>query len=187
MISILTRITHFTITSIFGLFQFLLILLMGILAGIALALPWLLRFICLGIFLAGIYSGMETIQFMYSRFSPALPVFALQFALILAANGFIIFMLQHKASYFWGSSILIGSLLIGASHAAHALPIENKYALFLVQVLPATAMTALWLHEAVRLRKIFKTVRTTTYLTKGNDRHESDENQSERRDLEPAE
>ena len=89
MLTIISTLLTFVIKAFIYLLEFLVIVILGIVGAILYALPWMLRVAALLLWLGGAYLGFNSIQLIYSPFSPTIPVIALQFAIILISIGWI--------------------------------------------------------------------------------------------------
>jgi hypothetical protein len=65
------------------LLQFLAQLLMGIVAAILYALPWLFRAVSIVVWFASLFVCIQTIDVIYAPFSDDIPLFALQFGVVM--------------------------------------------------------------------------------------------------------
>jgi hypothetical protein len=172
--------------ALLALTDFLLSLFLGGIAAILLVLPWLLRLMAVLVWLTAAFIGIETINIIYAPYSPAIPLIALQFAVILASVAWIAYLLNRNARFLWGGmaagGLVIGGMALGAAWMAE----HWKYASLFFRVLPPALFSVLLIHETVRLRALRQMGKLTRPFRKANDRHESDEDPPlERRDCQP--
>ncbi len=80
--------------------EFLTAMILGVLFAILFALPWILRAASVLIWLGGDYLGISSIQAIYAPISPAMPVIALQFAVILMSVGWLLIVLSKNPHWF---------------------------------------------------------------------------------------
>ena len=133
---------------------FFTILVLGIVAALLYALPWLLRAVAVVGWLIADYVGITTVQAIYAPFSPALPVLALQFAVITTMVAWTGATLQQDPKRVWGNLAAGGVVLGSFSMLANWLVIHWQYADLFFGVLPPALFSALLLFETVQLRSI---------------------------------
>ena len=169
--------------TLLALTDFLLSISLGGIEAILLALPWLLRIMAVLVWLTAAFIGIETVNDIYAPYSPAIPVIALQFAVILASVAWLAILLNRNARFLWGG-MAAGGLVIGGISLGAAWILEHwSYANLFFRVLPPALFSVLLIHETVRLRALRQTGKLTNPFRKANDRHESDEHPAlERRD-----
>jgi hypothetical protein len=169
--------------TLLALTDFLLSISLGGIEAILLALPWLLRIMAVLVWLAAAFIGIETVNDIYAPYSPAIPVIALQFAVILASVAWLAILLNRNARFLWGG-MAAGGLVIGGISLGAAWVLEHwRYANLFFRVLPPALFSVLLIHETVRLRALRQKGKLTNPFRKANDRHESDEHLAlERRD-----
>ncbi len=164
------------------LIEFLVSLFLGGVAAILLVFPWLLRIVAVLVWLTAAFIAIETINSIYAPYTPAIPVIALQFAVILASVSWIVFLLNRNARFLWGG-MAAGGMVIGGISLGVAWMLEHwKYANLVFRVFPPALFSVLLIHETVRLRAMRKRGELKNPFHKVNDRHESDnESKPERR------
>ena len=118
----------------------------------SLRLPWLLRVAALLLWLGGVYHGFNSIQMIYAPFSPAIPVIALQFAIILISIGWVAVLLIENKKLFWGGMAIGGLVMGGASIGSAWLLNHWHYADLFFRVLPPAMFSVLLIYETIRLR-----------------------------------
>ncbi len=131
---------------------FFTILVLGIVAALLYALPWLLRAVAVVGWLVASYVGITTVQAIYTPYSPTFAVLALQFAVITTMVAWTGEMLLHNPKKIWGSLAAGGAVLGGLSMLANWLFIHWQYADLFFRVLPPALFSALLLFETVQLR-----------------------------------
>ena len=137
-----------------GLVESLAIFVLGIVAALLYALPWLLRVAAIVIWLLAGYIGITMINAIYAPYSPAFPVLALQFAVITTMVAWTGTTLQQDPKHVWGSLAAGGLVLYGFSILANWLFIHWQTAGLFFRVLPPALFSALLIFETVRLRSI---------------------------------
>src|SRR5260221_4823620 len=75
--------------------EFLAVLLLGLIAGILIVLPWLLRVLALLGWLTGTFLLWMTINDLYSVFTPALPLFALATVPAILSTALVIWLFSR--------------------------------------------------------------------------------------------
>ncbi len=139
-----------------ALIEFLIVMILGIIAAVLFALPWLLRAAALLLWLSAAYLGFTSIETIYAPSSPAIPVMALQFAVILVSVGWVLFVLSKNASFVWGGMATGGLIVGGASTGSVWLLDHWQYADLFFRVLPPALFAILLTYETIRLRSIFR-------------------------------
>ena len=138
------------------LFEFLTIIILGVVGAILYVLPWLLRIVALLLWLGGDYLGITLIQTIYAPFSPAIPVIALQFAVILVSVGWLLIVLSKKTRLVWGGMATGGLVIGGASIGSIWLLSHWRYADLFFRVLPPALFSVLLIYETIRLRSMHR-------------------------------
>ena len=154
MMNVISILIQFVFNAIKYLLGFLAIVILGIVGVVLYALPWLLRVAALLLWLGGAYLGFTSIQSIYAPFSPAIPVIALQFAVILISVGWIAILLRENTKLFWGGMTAGGLVVGGASIGAIWLLAHWRYADLFFRVLPPALFSVLLIHETIRLRSL---------------------------------
>ena len=154
MRNIISTLLTFVFNAIKYLLEFLAIVILGIVGAILYSLPWLLRIVALLLWLGGDYLGITSIQTIYSPISPAIPVIALQFAVILLSVGWLLFVLNKNTRLVWGG-MAAGGLFIGsASIGSIWLLAHWQFADLFFRVLPPALFSVLLIYETIRMRSI---------------------------------
>ncbi len=130
--------------------EFLSVLLLGIIAGILIVLPWLLRILALIGWLAGTFLLWITINDLYSAFTPTLPLFALTAVPAILSVALVVWLFSRgQQGKLWGAMTLwgvIGWLVWKGS----VLLVMWKYGSLVVQIVPAALSAILLLYINIR-------------------------------------
>ena len=156
MLNIISTLLTFVFNAIKYLLEFLAIVILGIVGAILYSLPWLLRIVALLIWLGGDYLGISTIQAIYFPISPAIPVVALQFAVILMSVGWLLIVLNKNTKLVWGGMAAGGLVIGGASIGSIWLLSHWRYADLFFRVLPPALFSVLLIYETIRLRSMHR-------------------------------
>jgi len=154
MLNIVSILLNFVFTAIKYLLGFLVTLIPGVVGAALYVLPWLLRAATALLWLGGAYIGFITIQTIYAPFSPAIPVLALQFAVILASVGWVIIVLGKNTNFVWGGMAAVGMVIGGASIGSIWLLDHWQHADLFFRVLPPVMFAVLLIYETTRLRSL---------------------------------
>ena len=161
MLNIISMLLTFVINAIKYLLEFLTIIILGVVGAVLYALPWLLRIAALLLWLGGDYLGITLIQSIYAPFSPAIPVIALQFAIILASVGWLLIILSKSTKLIWGGMATGGLVIGGASFGSNWLLSHWQYADLFFRVLPPALFSVLLIYETIHLRSLLNNRNTT--------------------------
>jgi len=154
MLNVISILIQFVFNAIKYLLGFLAIVILGIVGAVLYALPWLLKVVTLLLWMGGAYLGFTSIQVIYAPFSPAIPVIALQFAVILISVGWITILLRENTKLFWGGMAAGGLVVGGASIGSIWLLAHWQYADLFFRVLPPALFSVLLIYETIRLRSL---------------------------------
>ena len=154
MMNVILILIQFVFNAIKYLLEFLTIIILGIVGAILYSLPWLLRIVALLLWLGGDYLGISTIEAIYAPISPATPVIALQFAVILMSVGWLLIVLNKNTKLVWGGMAASGLVICGASKGAIWLTSHWQYADLFFRVLPPALFSVLLIYETIRLRSL---------------------------------
>jgi presenilin-like A22 family membrane protease len=154
MLNIILILLQFVFNAIKYLLGFLVIVTLGIVGAVMYAIPWLLRVAALLLWLTAVYIGFTTIQTIYAPFSPAIPVIALQFAVILASVGWVLIVMGKNTNFVWGGMAAVGLVIGGASIGSIWLLDHWQHADLFFRVLPPAMFAALLVYETTRLRSL---------------------------------
>ena len=182
MLNIISMLLTFVFNAIKYLFEFLTIIILGVVGAILYALPWLLRIVALLLWLGGDYLGITLIQTIYAPFSSAIPVIALQFAVILISVGWLLIVLSKNTKLVWGGMATGGLVIGGASFGSNWLLSHWHYADLFFRVLPPALFSVLLIYETIHLRSMRSN--RSTKLETGVD--EPEEIASDFLEIEPA-
>ena len=155
MLNIISRLIQFVYNAIKYLLGFLTILVLGIVGAVLYALPWLLRAVALLFWLGAAYLGITAIETIYAPYSPAIPVMALQFAVILISVGWVIILLRNNPQLVWGGMAAGGLVVGGASIGSAWLLAHWQYADLFFRVLPPALFSILLIYETIRMRSLY--------------------------------
>lgn len=133
------------------LIQFLFNLIAGILGAIFYALPWLLRGLSVIGWLVSAFIALQTIRAIYSPFSDDIPVFALQFMVIVLMVLWAMLGLMNKKDV-WGFLAAGGAVMYGVSYGATWLMPNWQYAELFFRVLPVMMLAVGMITISIRTR-----------------------------------
>ena len=154
MLNIISTLLTFVFNAIKYLLEFLAIVILGIVGAILYSVPWLLRIVALLLWLGGDYLGISTIEAIYAPISPATPVIALQFAVILMSVGWLLIVLNKNPRLVWGGMAAGGLVIGGVSSGSIWLLSHWQYADLFFRVLPPALFSVLLIYETIRIRSI---------------------------------
>lgn len=132
------------------LLEFLAVLLLGLLAAILIALPWLLRVLALLGWLSGTFLLWKTVNDLYSSFTPTLPMLALSSVPAILSSALVVWLFSSgNQGKLWGAMTLWGVIgwLIWRNST---LLMQWQYGMLVVQVLPAALSALLMLTITLR-------------------------------------
>ena len=155
MMNVISILLQFVFNAIKYLLGFLTIVILGIVGAVLYALPWLLRAAALLLWLGAAYLGITSIETIYEPYSPAIPVMALQFAVILISVGWVIILLRNNPQLFWGGLAAGGLVVGGASIGSAWLLAHWRYADLFFRVLPPALFSVLLIYETIRMRSLY--------------------------------
>ena len=144
------------------LVEFLTVLFLGLIAGILIFLPWLLRALALLGWLAGTFLLWLTINNLYSSFTPALPLFALTAVPTIISTALVVWLFfRGQQGKLWGAMTLWG--VIGWLVWKGSMFISKwHYGVLVVQILPAALSAVLLLYINIRWGLVVRAKRLTT-------------------------
>ena len=154
MLNVILILIQFVINAAKYLLEFLAIVILGIVGAVLYSLPWLLRIAALLLWLGGAYLGFNSIQTIYSPFSPAIPVIALQFAAIVMSVGWVLIVLNKNTKLVWGGMAAGGLVIGGTSIGSTWLLSHWGYADLFFRALPPALFSVLLIYETIRLRSL---------------------------------
>jgi len=136
--------------------EFLTVLFLGLIVGILIVLPWLLRVLALLGWLAGTFLLWLTINDLYSAFTPTLPLFALTVVPAILSTALVMWLFYRgQQGKLWGAMMLwgvIGWLVWKGS----MMLMRWNYGLLIVQLLPAALSAVLLLYINIRWGLVFR-------------------------------
>ena len=154
MMNVILILIQFVFNAIKYLLEFLAIIILGIVGAILYSLPWLLRIVAVLLWLGGDYLGITSIQTIYFPISPAIPVIALQFAVILMSVSWLLIVLSKNPRLVWGGMAAGGLVIGGVSSGSIWLLSHWQYANLFFRVLPPALFSVLLIYETIRLRSL---------------------------------
>ena len=130
--------------------EFLVVLILGLIAGILIVLPWLLRTLALIGWLGGTFLFWKTINDTYGAFTPSLPLFALSTVPAILSTTLVVWLFYRgQQGKLWGVMTLWG--VIGWLIWKGSLQLAGwEYGRLVVQVLPAVLSAVLLLTISLR-------------------------------------
>lgn len=126
-------------------------LLLVFIAALMYALPWLLRGLSVIGWLASAFIAIQTISAIYSPFSDEIPVFALQFMVIVLMVLWAMVGLMNQKDV-WGLLAAGGAVMYGVSRGATWLMSNWQYADLFFRVLPVTMLAVGMITISIRTR-----------------------------------
>ena len=135
------------------LLQFLIIIALGILVAITYALPWLLRVGAFIVWLFGAYLLTRAVGEVYSPFSEAIPVMALQLFVVAIQLVMVMAVLMTNSQLIWGGLYFSGGIPIWL--ALKGIPdafIHWQHADFFFRVLPPALWAVMLLYLTVKAK-----------------------------------
>lgn len=142
--------------------EFLTVLFLGLIAGLLIVLPWVLRAVALLGWLAGTFLLWLTINDLYSSFTPALPLFALTAVPAIISTALVVWLFSRgQQGKLWGAMTLWG--VIGWLVWKGSMLLSKwQYGVLVVQVLPAALCAVLLLYINIRWGIVVRAKRLTT-------------------------
>ena len=167
--SMISTLLHTIWRALKTLAEFLAVLLLGLLAGLLLILPWLMRAMALISWLAGTFLIWMTVNTLYEDFTPTLPLIALSAVPAILSSALVVWLFYRgQQGKLWGAMTLwgvIGWLVWRGS----ALLVQWQYGPLVIQVLPATLSAVLLLYINIRLGVVIRAKRFARVSTEGGD------------------
>jgi hypothetical protein len=142
--------------------EFLLVLLLGVVAALLIILPWLMRAVALIGWLAGTYMVWKTVNNLYGVFTPPLPLMALSAVPAILSSTLVVWLFSRgQQGMLWGAMTLWG--LIGwLIQKGSTVLMKWQYGTLVVQVLPAALSAVLLLAITLRWGPIIRARRLTS-------------------------
>ena len=125
--------------------EFLTVLILGLIAGILIALPWLLRILALVGWLTGTFLLWKTVNDIYVVFTPFMPLFALSTIPAILSSALVVWLFYRgQQGRLWGAMTLWG--VIGWLVWQGSMLLMNwEYGSLVVKVFPAALSAVLLL------------------------------------------
>lgn len=170
------------------LLQFIVVILLGTLAGLLILLPWILRLLALLAWLAGTYWTWRTIHFLYGSFTPALPLFALAAVPVILAIALVMWwLMQEEQGRMFGTMTLWGALGWMTDWGAPRLQAWTHGNL-IIHLLPAVVSVSLLIFMTVRWGRVIRARRSPSrYQHPGSDRLTNSQDPTLQKEGAPAE
>lgn len=154
MIAVIASLIQLIVKFATILFQFILIVLLGLLVAFLAALPWLLRMAAMLSWLFAAWFGLNAIQTIYAPFTDEIPLMALKSALILAQVSWLGLMILAVHEHVWGG-LALGAIVVGGLSWLAITVSENwQYADLFFCILPSALFSVLLIYETIHLRSI---------------------------------
>lgn len=149
--------------------EFLTVLLLGLIAGFLLILPWLMRALALIGWLAGTFLLWMTVNNLYQDFTPALPLLALSAIPAILSSALVVWLFYRgQQGKLWGAMTLWG--VIGwLFWKGSTLLMQWQYGPLVIQVLPASLSAVLLLYINIRWGVVIRVRRFAKISTEGGD------------------
>ena len=130
--------------------EFLIVILLGIIAALLFIMPWLLRALALIGWLAGTFMIWLTINNLYSAFTPAFPLTALTSVPAILSTSLVVGLFYRgQQGRLWGAMTLWG--VIGwLTWRGSILLAKWQYGWLVVEVLPAALSAVLLIYINIR-------------------------------------
>lgn len=146
----MTMLNHFLRTAAI-MFHFLLELALGILAAILYLIPWLLRAASVLGWLTAAFLCITTLRDIYSPFTDAIPMLALEFLVIMLALLWAMVGLREGRQV-WGILAAGALTMWGLSNGMTWLSVHWQYSDLFFSVLPPTLLAVGMISLSVRAR-----------------------------------
>ena len=142
--------------------EFLTVLFLGLVAGILIVVPWLLRAVALLGWLAGTFMLWLTVNDLYGTFTPALPLFALTAVPAIISTALVVWLFSRgQQGKLWGAMTLWG--VVGWLVWKGSMFLSKwHYGVLVVQILPAALSAVLLLYINIRWGLVVRAKRLTT-------------------------
>ena len=154
LINLITNLTTLIIKAFTTLVQFLIVVMLGLGAAVLLALSWFIRAVSFAVWVTALLMGFSSIQKIYAPISDVIPLYSLQFALILIAVAWMMSLMLNNIKHFWGG-LLVGGLVIGGcAMGANWIAVHWRYADLVFHAFPPVLFCILLFYETIRLRSM---------------------------------
>lgn len=133
-----------------SLAEFLLVLLLGLVAALLIVLPWLFRVLALIGWLAGTFLIWLTVNNLYSAFTPALPLIAISALPVILSSALVVWLFSRgQQGMLWGAMTLWGVIGWMVQRGSMVL-LKWQYGTLVIQVLPAALAAVLMFYINMR-------------------------------------
>ena len=137
-----------------NLYEFVVVVALGLLVALLAVLPWLLRMAAMLSWLFAAWFGLNAIQTIYAPFTEEIPLMALKGALILAQVSWLGLMVLVVREHVWGG-LALGAIAVGGlSWLALKVSGNWQYADIFFRVLPSALFSVLLIYETIHLRSM---------------------------------
>ena len=153
LFSVIANLLRWLVYALIVLLQFLLIVALGVLVAIIYALPWLLRAGAFVVWFFGAYLLTYAVGEVYSPFTEAIPVMALQFFVVSVQLAMIVVVLLTNSQLIWGALYFSGGLPIWLALKGIPDIFANwQHADFFFRILPAALWAMMLLYLTVKAK-----------------------------------
>jgi hypothetical protein len=153
-IKLITNLTTLIVKVFSTLIQFLIVVVLGFVAAVLLALPWVMRTVSFAVWFVAIFMGFSSIQMIYAPISDVIPLYSLQFALILIAVAWMMGLMLNNIKHFWGGLLAGGLVIGGCAMGANWISVHWRYADLVFHTFPPVLFCILLFHETIHLRSM---------------------------------
>lgn len=154
MVAVIASLIQLIVKFATILFQFILIVLLGLLVAFLAALPWLLRMVAMLAWLFAAWFGLNAIQTIYAPFTDEIPLMALKGALIFVQVSWLGLMILSTHENVWGG-LAMGAIMVGGFSWLALVVWEHwRYANLFYRVLPSALFSVLLIYETIHLRSM---------------------------------
>ncbi len=150
--TVIIKLVQIIISALAALIQFLTAMVLGMIAMILIALPWLLRGVSILTWFFGAFVGIQAVQTIYSPTTSSIPLFALQFAVIILMVAWALFAFLKEGRQIWGVLATGGITTWAWSQGALWLAGQWKYAELFFGIFPTSIYITTYFYITVRAR-----------------------------------
>ena len=169
LVNTIASLFRYILHALWTILQFLAVVALGLIAGILLILPWLMRALALIGWLAGTFLIWMSVNNLYEDFTPALPLLALSAIPAILSSALLVWLFYRgQQGKLWGVMTLwgvIGWLIWKGS----SLLMDWQYGPLVIQVLPATLSAVLLLYINIRWGVVIRARRFAKITVEGGD------------------
>ena len=169
LVNTIASLFRYILHALWLVLQFLTVVVLGLIAGILLILPWLMRSLALIGWLAGTFLVWMSVNNLYEDFTPALPLLALSAIPAILSSALVVWLFYRgQQGKLWGAMTLWGVLgwLIWKGSSLLA---DWQYGSLVIQVLPATLSAVLLLYINIRWGVVIRARRFAKITVEGGD------------------